>query len=133
MITPALIFVALSVMLAAIHAALINNGKRIRLKWLWAVGYFAVAFIFADRMMMTDWDIMIDAVLIRVVFFNLPLNRFRKLPWFYVTPELKNVKGLKDAISKGRFYDYLVLKIFGRNQWVMYALALAAAGWITFK
>lgn len=132
MILSALILVALSVMFAAIHAAIINKGKRVTGKWAWAAAYFVVAFIIADRMMMTDWDVIINAVLIRMVFFNLPLNRFRKLPWFYITPELKNVTGLKDAIGKGRFYDYLVYRVFGKNQWVMYAIALAGAVYLTF-
>ncbi len=135
MILAALILAAVSVMFAAIHAHLINTGKRKKLKkWAWALLYTGIACLFAATQPQGfDWWLLANAFFIRVPFFNIPLNRFRKPPvaWFYVTPELRNVTGWGDAWNKQRFWDYLLWKLFGKAVWIPYAVCLVAAILIT--
>lgn len=137
----ATLFICISVLFAGIHANKINDGNGLKLKkWAWALAYFGFASLVSWLSGMRDgigfdWLMLLNAFLIRIVFFNIFLNRMRKpaLPYFYTTPELKNVNGLWDAIRKQRFFDWLVYKLFGKNQWVMYLFCFAGIIIITFK
>lgn len=139
MIIAATLFVCLSFIFAGVHANVINEGRgRSLKKKAWFMLYAGIASLLAWLSGMRheinfDWWMIANAAAIRTVFFNIPLNRMRKppVPWFYVTPELKNVTGWGDAWRKGRFTDYALWKIFKRNQWIPYAAALAAAVYIT--
>lgn len=133
--------VCVSVIFAGVHANAINEGRGRKLKkWAWAALYFGFAAILSWASVMGtekdfNWLLMADSFFIRVVFFNIPLNRMRKPPvaWFYTTPELKTVTGWWDAIRKQRFFDYLVLRVFKKNQWILYVGCFAASIFITIK
>lgn len=135
----ALIFISLSVIFAGIHANIINDGRGRSLnKKAWAALYVGIACLFGWLIAWRDggrfnWWVVADAAAIRMVFFNIPLNRMRKppMPFFYTTPELKNVTSLGDAWRKDRFVDYLLMKMFRGQIWIAYALCFAAAVWIT--
>ena len=132
-------FIGISVIFAGIHANIINEGRGRELKkWAYVLLYAGIASAMAWAKGVHDggdfdWWTVVNAFCIRVVFFNIPLNRLRNppLPYFYTTPELKNVTGWGDAIRKGRFWDYAMFKIFGKALWIPYLLALAAAVWVT--
>ena len=135
-----LVLACISVIFAGIHAKIINEDRGRELKkWAYVLLYSGISCLFAwlkglhDKTDF-DWWMVAAAFCVRVVFFNIPLNRFRKppKPYFYTTPELKNVTGWKDAISKDRFWDYAMLKIFRKHLWIPYLLSLAAAIYITF-
>jgi len=66
------------------------------------------------------WLFLLTAFLSRKVVFDVALNKFRGLKTFYVTPEVKNVTGLWDAIRKGKFVDWLHYKAFGLNSQIYY-------------
>ena len=139
MIVNTAFFIGISVVFAGVHARIINDGRGRELKkWAYVLLYAGIAAFIGWAKgkhdgIDFDWWTVVNAFCIRVVFFNIPLNRLRKppLPYFYTTPELKNVTGWKDAISKQRFWDYAMLKIFGKQLWIPYLLAFAAAVWIT--
>lgn len=138
MIVNTALFIGLSVIFAGIHANVINEGRGRGLKkWAWAFLYFGIAVLLSwlkgkHDGIQFDWWTLANAFCIRVPFFNIPLNRFRKppKPWFYFTPELKNVMGWGDAWGKGRFWDYFFWKITGKRVWIVYAVFLAAAVFI---
>lgn len=139
MIVSATAFIGISVIFAGIHANIINEdrGRKLR-KWAYVLLYSGIAAALGWVTGLHDgkdfdWWTVANAFCIRVVFFNIPLNRLRKppKPYFYTTPELKNVTGWWDAIHKQRFWDYAMLKIFGKQLWIPYLLAFAAAVWIT--
>ncbi len=138
MIVNTALFIGLSVIFAGIHANVINEGRGRELKkWAWALLYLGIACGLAWAKGLNDktgfdWWTVANAFCIRMVFFNIPLNRMRKppKPWFYVTPELKNVMGWGDAWGKGRFWDYFFWKITGKRVWIVYAVFLAAAVFI---
>ena len=75
--------------MAGHHANLIRDGKRIQ-HGLWGGAYLGLAVVFCyfggqrDGIGF-DWLLMIDLLLIRKVFFDLPLNLFRGKPMFYVS------------------------------------------------
>jgi len=135
-----ILFVCISVLFAGIHANAINEGRGYKLKkWAHTLLYFGLAVLISwlsgwqkDGF---DWVMLLNAFLIRVVFFNIPLNRMRKppLPYFYITHELKNVNGLWDAIAKQRFFGWIVYGVFGKNQWIMYVLCFIGSVILTIK
>jgi len=139
MIVNTALFIGLSVIFAGVHANVINEGLGRELKkWAWALLYLGIACGLAWAKGLHDktgfdWWTLANAFCIRMVFFNIPLNRMRKppMPYFYTTPELKNVTGWGDAFRKQRFWDYTLWKIFGKKIWIMYALSLIAAVLIT--
>ena len=135
MIIAATLFVCCNVLMAAIHAQMIAEGKKIRHGW-WTAGYVAVAGVLSYLAGQRDgiffnWWMLTNAVCIRAAIFNLCLNKFRKIPWDYITPELKNVVSLWDAIRKGKTVDYIHYQIFGKNVLLQYTLYAAAAITIT--
>lgn len=85
----ALLFLCFNVIMAGHHANLIRDGKRIQ-HGLWGGAYLGLAVVFCyfggqrDGIGF-DWLLMIDLLLIRKVFFDLPLNLFRGKPMFYVS------------------------------------------------
>jgi len=139
MIVNTALFIGLSVIFAGVHANVINEGRGRELKkWAWALLYLGISCGLAWAKGLNDktgfdWWTLANAFCIRMVFFNIPLNRMRKppMPYFYTTPELKNVTGWGDAFRKQRFWDYTLWKIFGKKIWIMYALSLIAAVLIT--
>jgi len=100
-----IIFSLLNIVLADIDAHKIEQGKVIKhgINGLIYLGLLGFAFFFTK-------DFWLLAVLCfdRLIFFNLSLNIFRKLPFLYVSKEPKSI------------VDKLALKVFGKNGGVMY-------------
>lgn len=78
----ALILALFNIIMAGHHANLIKKGKRIQHGW-WGLGIFAVSAVFAWAT--SSWLLLLDALFIRKVFFDLFLNLFRGKPLFYVS------------------------------------------------
>jgi len=94
------------------HAKLFKAGKTVQ-HGAWAALYLIVATLLSWST--HNWWVFVLSLFIRKVFFDLSLNVFR-FGWgklFYVTPEVKNVTGLWDAIRKGKTIDWIHYKIFG--------------------
>lgn len=83
MILPVLILILVNVLMAAYHAYLFKRGKTVKHGW-WALGYLVFAVGLA--ILTHSWLLGINSLFIRMVFFNLPLNLFRGLAFWY-TPE----------------------------------------------
>jgi hypothetical protein len=122
---------------AGVHSRLIDEGKRIK-HGAWAALYLFIACGFSwvytlklDRRF--SIELLIALLCIRMVFFTLTLNRMRGLSLWYVTPELRNVTSLLDAIKKGRFIDYVHYKLFGKKVWLYMAIYLFIAVYILIK
>lgn len=116
-----IILLAANIIMAAVHAFLIKRAATktppdphpIKHGW-WAAGYFVFAGILSYWN--HSWWLLGLSLLMHKVFLDLPLNLFR-FGWgqlFYVSPEVKNVTGLWDAIfRKGKTIDWLHYKVFG--------------------
>lgn len=96
--------------MAAYHAYLIREGKRIK-HGAWGALYMGIAG--ACAYFTRSWEVMVCALFVRKVFFDLSLNLFRDLPLFYVS---KSTTSLID-----RFHN----KIFGRDSRIYMAIYLA--------
>ena len=103
------------------HANLIKEGKRIH-HGLWGGAYLLLAGVLSYYNQ-SIWLFMVSLFLRKLVF-DLSLNVFRKLPLFYVTPEMATVKGLRDAIKKGKLIDWIHYKAFGVRSEVYMAFYL---------
>ncbi len=137
MIIAATLFACITFIIAAVHAGMIKDGKRIK-HGAWAALYLFVACLLSwlhgqREGVDFSWWMLFNALLIRAAIFNPVLNKHRGLGWWYITPELKNVVNLWDALRKGRTWDYIHSKIFGKKVWLYSLLYLAAAVVITIK
>lgn len=79
-----IILIFINVAMAAYHADLIKDGRRIN-HALWGGLYLAVAGLFS--WLNHSWILLIASLFIRKVFFDLSLNLFRELPLFYVSSD----------------------------------------------
>jgi hypothetical protein len=136
------ILACINVVTGRYHASLIKKMeedtlagfqyKKIKHGW-WGIAYSGLAallcYIISQRNGQTfnAW-IFISFFANRRLFFDLSVNVYR-FGWkgiWYVSPELKNVTGIWDALRKGKAIDWLHFKIFGKRLWLS-ALIYAAA------
>jgi len=107
-----ILLAGINVAMAWYHSRLIKAGKKIN-HGLWGGAYLMAATLLSWSI--HDWWLVVLSLFIRKVVFDLSLNYFR-FGWkdlFYVTLEVKNVRGLWDAIRKGKTIDWLHYKVFG--------------------
>lgn len=127
--------IILCVFMAAVHAGMINNGDGYKIKhsaWGWAYAGFAALLSWGYGWGGFNWWLFLECLLMRELFFDIPLNRMRKpqLPYLYTTPEVKKI-GLRMAVLKGKFIDWCQWKIFGNYPIIYVLLYLAAVIYIT--
>ena len=101
-----LILILINIAMAYIHANMIKDGKKI-LHGLWGGGYIIVATLFA---LVNHWILLPEALLIRKVFFDLSLNKFRGFDWFYVSESTTSIID--------RLHNFL----FGNRPYIYYSV-----------
>lgn len=136
-----LAFACINVIVGAYHGSLTKRMEReaaeygvpktkIKHGW-WAAAYFGFV---ALLLWLSGWDWWLAAagVAIRKPTFDTAYNlsRFNKLG--YISNEVKIIKGLWDAIRRGKTIDWIHWVIFGRHQLIYQAIYLAATIYITF-
>lgn len=137
-----LVFIALNLIVAGIHANMINTdrGRKIKHFW-WATGFAAVDGLLCWLFYLqyhNIWDAVImfgDLILlVRVPVFNLSLNAMRKdsyaVPLFYITPEVKGITGWI-AWKRGKIIDWVHWKIWGNSPELYYIIYSIASVLVT--
>lgn len=107
----ALILALFNIIMAGHHANLIKAGKRIQHGW-WGLGIFVISAVFAWAA--GSWLLLVDALFIRKIFFDLSLNIFRGKPMFYVSTSTTSI------------IDKWHNKIFGKRSEIYMAIYAAA-------
>jgi len=112
--------IAINVIMAGIHANMIKEGKKIK-HGLWGGGYLIglVALCFAYDWGGFNWWLLLDGLLIRKVFFDIPLNLFRGLPFFYVSSTTTSIID--------RFHN----SVFGKHSEIYMTIYFLASIYIT--
>lgn len=90
-----ILLVAINIGMAAYHARLIKDEKKINHS-LWGGAYLVVAGVLS--LIIHSWVLFVLSLFIRKVVFDLSLNIFRRLPLFYVS--------LKPASLIDRFHNW---------------------------
>ena len=111
--------IGINILMAWWHSKLITTGKPIK-HGIWGFGYLIFSGLLSFAL--GSWVLFISSLFIRKVVFDLSLNVFR-FGWgelFYITPEVKNVTGLWDAIRKGKTIDWIHYKMWGNYCEVYY-------------
>lgn len=97
MFTKIVILIAVNILMAKYHSHLIINGKRIQ-HGLWAFVYLSLVVLISR-----NWIFILNSFFLRKFFFDVSLNFFRGLPFFYVSTKTTSIM------------DKLHYKIFGKN------------------
>ncbi len=77
-----ILLVIINIWMAWYHARLIRRGITPYHGW-WGLAYAVVAGVIC--LLLHSWWMILLSLLIRKVVFDLALNRFRKLKWFYIS------------------------------------------------
>lgn len=76
-----ILLLLVNIAMAYHHSELIKDDKPIKHGW-WGLSYFVLAVVMS---IFSSWWLLLAAMLIRKVFFDLSLNLFRGKPLFYVS------------------------------------------------
>lgn len=135
-----ILFICLNVIMAGVHANIIKRMERetliygfpkskIKHGW-WAWLYYGIAAVLSGLWFARSGsvrqaaELFLCSAVVRKFFFDTALNVFR-FGWrelFYVTPEVWHISGFQDAIRKGKTFDWLHYKIFGKNSQIYMTL-----------
>jgi hypothetical protein len=98
------------ILLAKDNADRIAKDLKIR-HWLNATFHLTMAGILC----LVDWKLAVALLFLVKVVFDSSLNLFRGKTIDYISPEVRKLTGLWQALMKGKFVDYIEYKLFGEN------------------